>query len=53
MKALLFTIGLALIFGAAGTDDLGAITGTQIAVQVLVGFGCMALSALCKGKEDA
>lgn len=51
MKALLFIIGLMLIVGAEGASKMGPASGTMIAAQVLIGFGCMAISALCKGKE--
>ena len=50
MKALLFIIGLMLIVGAEGASKIGPASGTQIAVQVLIGFGCIAISALCPSK---
>lgn len=52
MKALLFTIGLIMVISSVGANELGDISGTQQAIQVLIAFALIAISALCPGKED-
>lgn len=46
MKALLFTIGIALIIVTAGENDIGTISITQIAVRALIGLALMGISLL-------
>lgn len=51
MKALLFVIGLILAIGTEGASKTDGMSGTQIAVQVLIAFACIAISALIPERE--
>ena len=46
IASIIGIIGLALLLGAAGGDDLKNITFAQATIQGAVGLGCMAISTL-------
>lgn len=46
IKGLLFVVGLVMIFGAAGSDQTGAIEFGQAMKQCLIGLPMMAIGVM-------